>query len=80
MELLGEAFVDAQYHPETRYFVGVDPVMRYNYMTGTRWEPFMDASIGVAATAIGRPDLGAVFEFDLQGGPGVQYFFRPNRR
>ena len=78
VEMLGEAFVGAQFHPETRYLVGVAPVLRYNFATGTRWVPFVDASIGATATAIGRPDLGAVFEFDLQGGPGVQYFFRPN--
>ncbi|MDB6021052.1 MAG: hypothetical protein JWQ04_909 [Pedosphaera sp.] len=78
VELLGEVFVGTQFNPQLRYFAGAAPVLRYNFMTGTRWVPFVDASAGVLSTAIGRPDLGGNFEFDLQGGPGIKYFFRNN--
>jgi|SRR5579884_2504169 len=78
IEMLGELFVGAQFHPEARYFVGILPVFRYNWILGGRWVPFIDLGAGVAATQIGGPDLGCRFEFNLQAGPGVKYYFRDN--
>ena len=78
VEILGEVFVGAQFHPQARYLVSGAPVLRYNFMTGTRWVPFVDGGAGLAATAIGHPDLGANWEFALQAGPGVKYYFRDN--
>jgi hypothetical protein len=77
-EIFCEAFVGSQFNPSPRYFVGAGPVLRYESPTGTRWVPFLDLSLGLTGTAIGHPDLGANFEFDLQGGPGVKYYFRDN--
>lgn len=74
--LLGEAFGGAQFHPHpNHYVVGAAPVLRYEFATGSRFSPFIDLSAGVAATDIGHPDLGGVFEFNLQGGPGLKYYF-----
>lgn len=73
-EFLGEAFGGAQFNPREAYVVGLTPVLRYNFATGTRWVPFFDAGAGVTLTDIGRPDLGGVFQFNLQTGPGVRYF------
>src|SRR5262249_54039562 len=64
-----------QYHPGTEWLVGFTPHLRYNFATGTRWVPFIDGGAGVTATSIGRPDLSVqAFQFNLQGGFGMQYF------
>ena len=74
LELLG----GAQFYPDAQYLVGLTPHLRYNFATGTRWIPFLDAGVGVTATDIGRPDLGGWFEFNVQVGAGVNYFFGKN--
>lgn len=76
--VLGEILTGAQFSPDTRYFVGIAPVLRYEIATGTRWVPFIDGGAGVTLTDIGRPDLGGNFEFNLQAGLGVKYYFRDN--
>jgi opacity protein-like surface antigen len=40
--------------------------------------PFIDAGAGVTGTGIGAPDLATTFEFNLQGGAGLQYFISSN--
>ncbi len=77
-EILGQVFGGMQYDPSLHYVVGVTPVLRYNFITRTRCVPFLDLAAGFAATDIGEPDLGSVFEFNLHGGPGVHYFFNQN--
>ncbi len=77
-ELRLELFGGAQFDPDTRRFVGLTPHLRYNFATGTRWVPFLDAGAGVTATTIGPPDLSGTFEFNLQAGGGTQYFLRRN--
>ncbi len=74
VELLG----GGQYYPRGAYLFGLTPLLRYNIATGSRWMPFMDAGAGVSATDIGRPDLGSVFEFNLQAGAGCHYFLKQN--
>lgn len=73
-----ELFSGAQFEPDTRWFVGLTPHLRYNFATGTRWIPFADIGAGVTATSIGPPDLSGTFEFNLQAGTGVQYFLKDN--
>jgi len=73
-----ELFSGGQWHPETQWFVGLTPHLRYNFATGTRWIPFFDIGAGVTATGIGAPDLSGTFEFNLQGGVGVQWFIKDN--
>ncbi len=73
-----ELFAGAQFSPENDWLVGLTPHLRYHFATGTRWIPFLDAGAGVTATEIGPPDLSNTFEFNLQGGGGVQYFLRDN--
>src|SRR5579872_3070803 len=75
-EFVAELFGGAQFHPRHAYVVGATPVLRYNFATGTRWVPFFDAGLGPSATDIGHPDLGSTFEFNLQAGPGVRFFWR----
>lgn len=77
-EVMEELLGGAQAYPSVRYVAGETTVLRYNFATGTRWVPFLDGGAGVLGTDIGRPDLGSVFEFNEQGGPGVNYFWRKN--
>jgi lipid A 3-O-deacylase len=73
-ELVGELFSGWQFHPSNRYFVGLTPLLRYNFATGSRWAPFIDLGAGVSVTNIGKPDLSSKFQFNVQGGAGVRYF------
>ncbi len=75
-ELRGELFSGAQFDPETDWVVGVAPHLRYDFATGSRWIPFVDAGVGVSATGIGPPDLSGTFEFNLQAGAGVHWFVK----
>jgi opacity protein-like surface antigen len=76
LELWGEVFGGAQFHPDTRYVTGLTVGPRWHFMTRTAWVPFVELGAGVAATDIGEPDLGSVANFNLQGGAGVSYFLR----
>jgi hypothetical protein len=73
-----ELFTGAQFSPSTEWFVGLTPHLRYNFATGSRWIPFLDIGTGVTATGIAEPDLSGTFEFNLQGGGGLQWFLKPD--
>ncbi len=73
-ELLLEGFAGAQYHPRTKYVAGLNPMIRYNFATGTRWIPFIGGGVGPTVTDIGSSDLSTTYEFNLQGGVGLHYF------
>ena len=77
-ELRGEFFGGAQVSPSRDWLVGLAPHLRYNFATGTRWIPYIDAGAGVSATGIGHPDLSGTFEFNLQANTGVHWFLRDN--
>ena len=77
-ELRGELFGGVQFSPSGNYVIGLTPHLRYDFATGTRWVPFLDAGAGVSATGIGTPDLSGTFEFNLQGAAGVHWFIRDN--
>jgi len=78
LEVIGELFGGAEFHPHTRYLTGVNALLRYNIATGTRWVPFLTCGAGLTLTDIGHPDLSGTFQFDPQGGVGTHYFFREN--
>jgi lipid A 3-O-deacylase len=73
-----ELFGGAQFSPSTEWIVGLTPHFRYNFATGTRWVPFVDGGAGVTGSGIGDPDLSTTFEFNVQGGAGVQWFIKNN--
>lgn len=77
-ELSGEVFGGSQMRPEYSYVVGGTGLIRYNFVTGSRWVPYLNAGVGMVATDIGRPDLGSVFNFDPQAGIGTHFFFKEN--
>jgi opacity protein-like surface antigen len=74
LELLVELFAGGQFNPNSRYFVGLTALLRYNLATGSRWVPFVEAGGGVSSTNIDGPDLTGNFQFNLQVGGGTHYF------
>jgi lipid A 3-O-deacylase len=77
-ELRGELFAGGQFLPSEEWVVGIAPHLRYDLATGTRWMPYIDIGGGVSATSIGPPDLSHVFEFNIQGAVGMDWFIRNN--
>jgi hypothetical protein len=77
-EVRGELFGGGQYSPSSDWVIGLTPHLRYDFDTRSRWIPFLDIGAGVTATGIGAPDLSGTFEFNLQAGTGVHWFFRDN--
>jgi len=76
-----ELFGGMQFHPDVDtdgWLVGLTPHLRYNFATGTRWIPFVDAGAGATAMGIGPPDVSGTFEFNLQASAGVHWFLRDN--
>ncbi len=78
VEFAGELWGGAQYHPDVACLVGFTPVVRYHFLPGARWTPFLDAGAGVTATDIKYPDLSTTFEFNLQAGAGFHWALRQN--
>jgi len=78
LELMGELFGGQQIKPKSAYLVGVSPILRYNFATGSRLVPFFGAGAGLSLTDIRHPDLSTDFEFNVQVHCGMHYFFKPN--
>jgi hypothetical protein len=74
-EVRFEFFGGAQFVPSVDWLIGLTPHLRYTFMTGTPWWPFLDVGAGVSATGISEPDLSGIFEFNEQVGLGIHYFF-----
>jgi len=77
VELVGELFAGGQVDPKGAYVVGVTPLLRYNFATGTRLVPFLEGGAGVTLTDVGLPDLSTRFEFNSQAGAGVHWLLNP---
>jgi len=73
-ELMGELFGGQQFHPSAAYYVGIAPLLRYNFAAGRRLVPFADAGAGISATDIRDGDLSTTYEFNLQAGVGLRFF------
>ncbi|MFN3648295.1 MAG: acyloxyacyl hydrolase [Armatimonadota bacterium] len=76
---LVEAFGGVQVSPEDEFLAGGVFLIRYHFTPGRRWVPFATVGAGLTYTSIRRPDLGTGFEFNLQGGLGMHYFFEPDQ-
>lgn len=77
-ELLGDLFGGEQFNSHTAYLVGIAPMIRYNFATGTRFVPFVGGGAGLSLTDIRHPDLSTDFEFNVQVDGGMHWFFKPN--
>jgi hypothetical protein len=75
LELLLEPTFMITTSPSTTFGEGASVLLRYNFVTGTRWVPFFDLGVGILHWNLRLPDfLGAQFNFTVQGGPGLHYF------
>jgi lipid A 3-O-deacylase len=77
-ELLGDLFGGEQINHNSAYMVGLTPLLRYDFATGSHFIPFIGGGAGVALTDIRKPDLSTDFEFNIQVGGGVHWFFKPD--
>jgi lipid A 3-O-deacylase len=77
-EFRAELFGGAEFSPDTEWLLGITPHLRYDFATGSRFIPFIDAGAGVTVTGIGPPDLSNTFEFNLQGTVGTHWFINDN--
>jgi opacity protein-like surface antigen len=76
LELRAEVFGGAQLNSRVRAITGLVPHLRYHFITGTRFVPYIDAGVGMVLTEIRGEDLGGVFQFTEQGVIGVDYFIQ----
>ncbi|MDB6058451.1 MAG: putative exported protein [Verrucomicrobiales bacterium] len=77
-ELIGDLFGGEQFNSHTAYLVGIAPMLRYNFATGTRFVPFVGGGAGLSLTDIRHPDLSTDFEFNVQVDAGMHWFFKPH--
>jgi lipid A 3-O-deacylase len=78
-ELVYEAFGGTRESPDRRTVVGVLPMLRYSFATGSRWVPFVNGGVGGAYTDIRHPDLSGGLQFTVQVGAGGHYFLSEER-
>jgi lipid A 3-O-deacylase len=73
-ELRGEFFAGSEFKPDVAYVLGAAPFLRYDFATGTHIVPFFELGAGAGATGIPQ-DLSTTFEFNVQAGFGLEWFF-----
>lgn len=78
LEVVGELVVMQQIHPENAYLVGINPLLRYNFVRGAPFVPFVEGGVGFNLTDIDEPDLGGVWQFSPQAGMGLEWFIKDN--
>jgi lipid A 3-O-deacylase len=78
LELLGQFFGGEQFNHHTAYVVGLAPLLRYNFATGSKFVPFIGGGAGPALTEIRHPDLSTRFEFNVQAQAGLHWFVKRN--
>ncbi len=75
LELILEPTFLVTTSPSTAFGEGASLLLRYNFVTGTRWVPFFDLGMGILHWNLRLPRiLETQFNFMLQGGPGLHYF------
>ena len=65
--------------PDKAFGKGASILLRYNFVTNTRWVPFFEAGIGILHWDLHIPrDLNSQLNFAILAGPGVNYFMTDN--
>lgn len=65
--------------PTKTFGEGASILLRYNFVTGTRWVPFFEAGIGILHWNLHIPrDLNSQVNYTIMSGPGVNYFVNDN--
>jgi len=75
-EVMSNLFAGGQFNPHVRYVVGGSVGPRYNFITNSPWVPYVGGAVGLSATDIREDELSTTFEFNVQIGFGMHYFFR----
>lgn len=75
-ELLLEGSVSYLFHDQKKYGLGVNGLIRYNFLSGKRLVPFLQAGFGVWHSNLDMHNFPNDFNFCPQGGGGIQYFIK----
>jgi len=73
LEIVGEPSCFAVFEGRTAHVSGLAALIKYNFRTGTKLTPFIDAGTGISYGTIPVPRGGTHFNFSLQAGVGVHY-------
>jgi lipid A 3-O-deacylase len=73
-ELVLEGALHYFFKPKGGFAGGLTPLIRYNFLTGTRWVPFVQAGAGVLALNANLILQADGLNFTPQVGVGVHYF------
>ncbi len=77
-EVAAEGFGSGIFTGPGSYIAGLTVWGRYNFVRpGWRWVPYAQAGAGLVSTDIDRGIVGQPFNFNLDLGAGVRWFFRP---
>jgi lipid A 3-O-deacylase len=73
-ELVLEGAFHYIFKPKTGFAGGFTPLIRYNFLTGQRWIPFVQLGAGILALDADLESQSDGLSFTPQGGVGVHYF------
>src|SRR5574337_1123869 len=73
LEIVGEPSYFAVFEGRTAHLLGLAALIKYNFRTGTKLTPFIDAGTGISYATFPVPRGGTSFNFTLQAGVGVHY-------
>ncbi|HEV8340820.1 MAG TPA: acyloxyacyl hydrolase [Candidatus Binatia bacterium] len=73
-ELVLEGALHYIFEPKDGLAGGFTPLIRYNFLTGTRWIPFVQLGAGLLALEANLKSQSDGLNFTPQGGVGVHYF------
>lgn len=73
-ELVLEGALHYIFEPKDGLAGGLTPLIRYNFLTGTRWIPFVQLGAGLLALDANLKSQSDGLSFTSQGGVGVHYF------
>jgi hypothetical protein len=73
-ELVLEGALYYIFEPKDGLAGGFTPLIRYNFLTGTRWIPFVQLGAGLLALDANLKSQSDGLNFTPQGGVGVHYF------
>ena len=77
VELLGEGTYDYVFHHQRKYGIGLSGLLRYNFIAGDCFKPFVQIGIGVYHSNLKMKDFPNDFNFLSQFGVGFNWFITP---
>lgn len=75
-----EALLEGNFHylfkGRHQYGIGIAGLVRYNFLSGSRWVPFAEAGIGMWHSNVDMGSFPNDYNFSPQAGVGIQYFLQ----